>query len=86
MKNLNPAQEIWKHLEMIDQKMSYIDDLRYEIGCVMNQLGCVVEHLERMDADMLDCFMKLESAKEICCRFLADEPVSIWAELQRLGF
>ena len=79
MKNLNPAREIQKYFEMIDQEMSYIDDLRYKIGCLIN-------HLDRMDADLLDCFMKLESAKEICCRSLAGEPVAIWAELQRLGF
>lgn len=79
MKNLNPAQEIQKRFEMIDQKMSYIDDLRYEIGCLIN-------HLDHMDADLLDCFMKLESAKELCCRFLSGEPIAIWAELQRLGF
>lgn len=79
MKNLNPTQEIQECFEIIDQKMSYIDDLRYGIGCLIN-------YLEDIDADLLDCFTKLESAKELCCRFDAGEPIAIWAELQRLGF
>lgn len=79
MKNLNPTQEIQERFEIIDQKTSYIDDLRYGIGCLIN-------HLEDIDADLLDCSTKLESAKELCCRSLSGEPIAIWAELQRLGF
>ncbi len=86
MKNLNPTQEIQKRFEMIDQKMFYIDDLRYGIGCLINHLEDLKNYLEDIDADLLDCFTKLESAKELCCRFDAGEPIAILAELQRLGF
>ena len=79
MKNLDPSLEIQGYCEEIDQEMSYIDDLRYEIGCLIN-------HLESMDADLLDSYMKLELAKEVCYRALAGEPIAIWAELHRLGF
>ena len=79
MANLDPSLEIQGYFEKIDQEMSYIDDLRYEIGCLVNRL-------ESMDADLLDSYMKLELAKEVCCRGLAGEPIAIWAELQRLGF
>ncbi|MCE2415944.1 hypothetical protein J4G07_18330 [Candidatus Poribacteria bacterium] len=78
MKNLDPSLEIQKYFEEIDQKMSCIDDLRYAIGCLTNRL-------ESIDADLLDCYMRLELAKEICSRALAGEPIAIWAELQRFG-
>ena len=79
MENLDPSLEIQGYFEKIDQEMSYIDDLRYEIGCLVNRL-------ESMDADLLDSYTKLELAKEVCYRALAGEPIAIWAELQRLGF
>ena len=79
MKNLDPSLEIQRYCKEMDQEMSYIDDLRYEIGCLIN-------HLESMDADLLDCHTKLELAKEICYRALAGDPIAIWAELDRLGF
>ena len=78
MKNLDLSLEIQGYFEEIDQKMSYVDDLRHEIGCLINRL-------ESIDADLLDCYMRLESAKEICYRALAGEPIAIWAELHRLG-
>ena len=79
MKNLDPSLEIQEYFEAVERKMSCIDDLRYEIGCLAN-------HLESMDADLLEFYIKLESAKEMCRRVLAGEPIAIWAELQRLGF
>ena len=78
MKNLDLCWEIQAYCEKIEQEISNIDDLRYEIGCLVN-------HLEHKDADLLDRFMKLESAKEVCHRALISEPVAIWAELHRLG-
>ena len=79
MKNLDCSLEIYRYFEKIEREMSSIDDRRYEIGRFMNSL-------EHEDSDLLDRYVQLESAKEICCRALAGEPIAIWAELQRLGF
>ena len=78
MKPLNPTLEIQVYLEKIDREQSYIDDRCYEIRQTIN-------FLEREEADLLYRFSNLNSAKEICRRALAGEPVAIWAELQRFG-
>ena len=46
MKNLDLCWEIQAYCEKIEQEISNIDDLRYEIGCLVN-------HLEHKDADLL---------------------------------
>ncbi len=78
MQPLNPSLEIQAHLKKIDREQSYIEDRHYEIGQTVNLL-------ERENADLLDRYSDLDSAKEICYSALAGDPVAIWAELQRFG-
>ena len=79
MQRSNPSLEIQVYLDKINQEQSYIEDRCYEIGQTRN-------FLDREETDLLDRYSNLDSAKEICYRALAGEPVMIWAELQRLGF
>ena len=79
MNDLNPSQEIQAYLDKINQERSDIEDRLHEIDQNVN-------FLEREKVNLLDRYGDLDSAKEICHRALAGEPVAIWAELQRFGF
>lgn len=79
MQCLTPSLEIQMYLEKIDREQSYIENRCCEVDQAVNSL-------EREKIDLLDRYGDLDTAKEICYRALAGEPVAIWAELQRYGF
>ena len=60
------------------QEQSDIYYQRYEIQCEIHQL-------ERKDDYLANRLNELESIIDKCQRALADEPISIWVELQQFG-
>ena len=79
MNDLNPSQEIQAYLDKIVQEQSDIDDRFHEIDQNVN-------FLEHEKVNLLDRYGNLDSAKEICYRALAGEPVAIWRNFSDLDF
>ena len=79
MHYLKPVEEIQNEYERFERESENIDDLRYQIGCLINILNDI-------DTVLIDRSMKLESVIEIFERSFLNEPVAFWTEIHRLGF